>query len=99
MWGLSVNYHHRSGAVLMSAYQQLGLLRVAGTPSAFTGASGISHDFLIDGRYRMGDVTLAGGSFRIWHPEAQRDGRTVWIGGVVRFPRGVLAFNVQRAVQ
>jgi hypothetical protein len=50
---------------------------VEGTPPAFTGVSGTRHDLLIGGRYPMGNVTLAGGYSRIWHPEPQCDGHTV----------------------
>lgn len=98
MWGASVAYYAGGGAVLTTAYQQLRLPRVAGTPPFFTGAAGTRHDLLVGGRYPMGNVTLAGGYFRAWHPEPGHDGGTVWAGGVIRFARGVLAVNVQRAV-
>lgn len=90
-----------AGAWMVTAVlQQLALPKVAGTPAAFTGATGTRKDMLIGTRYAFDAWALTTGYFTVRQPTAaDTDGRVVWLGGTWQLPRGVLHASVQRLRQ
>jgi len=98
MIGASVDYTQH-GLTLNGAYQLLRLPEIAGSPAAYTGATGLRRDMLVGLKYASGDYTAAGGYFRVRHPGRSGDGSDIWVGASLRLGAGVLAFNVQRMRQ
>lgn len=98
MWGVNGNYV-TGGLLVTGAYQQIKLPTVAGTPAAFTGASGTRKDTIIGAKYTFGDFSLAGGYLQVKQPTPNSDAKDVWLGGTVKLGTGTVLANVQRMRQ
>ena len=88
------------GFMLTAVYQQIDLPKVAGTPAAFTGATGLRKDALIGTKYDFGPYSLTAGYFQVHQPTAANtNGNVYWIGGTAQLLGGVLMTNLQHMRQ
>ncbi|MES2263808.1 MAG: porin [Pseudomonadota bacterium] len=89
-----------NGFMVTAVYQQIDLPKVAGTPAAFTGATGTRKDLVIGTRYSFGDWSVSTGGMRVQQPTvADTDGSQLWLGGTVQIGSGTVHANVQRLRQ
>lgn len=76
-FGMSAVYTYEA-LVLAGSYQVLRFPTVSGTPLAFTGRTDTREDWMLSGKYKIGNFSVAGGHFHSGHPQHFRNS---WIGG------------------
>lgn len=82
------------GWMLVAAYQQLRLPTVAGTPAAFTGATGTRRDVLLGVRYGWGRYAVSAGYLQIRQPTlANTDGRQLSLGASAQIGEGTVVLS------
>ncbi len=82
------------GLMLVAAYQQLSRPTVAGTPAAFTGATGTRRDVLLGLRYGWGRYAVSAGYLQIHQPTvANTDGRQLSLGASAQIGDGTVLLS------
>ena len=82
------------GWLLTTAYQQISLPTVAGSPAAFTGATGTRRDVVLGTRYDWGRYGISAGYLQIRQPTvANTDGRQLSLGVSARIGEGTLSVS------
>ena len=99
MLAASLKYSN-GGLVLTGVYQQVALPRVAGTPLAFTGATGKRKDESVAARYNFERWALTTGYLRIQQPTASdTDASAYWLGATAKLGSGKVHANYIRMRQ
>lgn len=82
------------GWMLTTAYQQLSLPTVAGSPAAFTGVTGTRKDVLLGTRYDWGRYAVSAGYLKICQPTvADTDGRQISLGASAPIGEGTVTVS------